>query len=308
MAAPARAASLFPSSPFSNKAAGTTSAQFLKLPTGAREEALGGAAAAGSEGANSMFWNPAGLARIAPEDPSELAVGYSALLETTYAGSVAYARPVRDYGVFSGGLVYFSQSAQTGYSVLGDQTGSFTPNDLGFSFGYGRRVGDGVLVGGGLKIIRSAVSDASGATAAVDAGVQAPHVTEAGDGAVDVGAAISNLGPPLKVGSQASPLPFAGRMGLVWHTSPNVNSMLDVVLPVDQDPYVSLGLEAVLRQPSWSAALRGGFNSSRTHGVDGLTGVTAGAGLDFRRFELDYAWVPFGDLGTTNRITLAYRF
>lgn len=268
---------------------------------------MGGAAAAGSRGAEALFWNPAGLARMAPEDPAEAAVGYSALLETTYAGSAAYARPVADYGVVAAGLQYFSQAAQTAYSNLGDSAGSFTPYDMGLSFGYGRRAGP-ALVGAGLKLIRSSISDASGVTAAVDAGVQALHVTEAGDGAVDVGASLTNLGPPLKVGSAASPLPFAGRMGLLWHTSPVVNSALDVVFPVDQDPYVALGVEAVLRQPSWSAALRAGFNSSRSKAIDGLTGVTAGAGLDLKRFRLDYAWVPFGDLGTTNRISLAYRF
>jgi hypothetical protein len=42
--------------------------------------------------------------------------------------------------------------------------------------------------------------------------------------------------------------------------------------------------------------------------VDGFTGFSAGAGFDFSALRLDYAWVPFGDLGTVNRITIAFRF
>lgn len=245
---------------------------------------------------------------MAPEDPAEAAFGYSALLQTTYAGSAAYARPLGGYGTVAAGFDYFSQAAQTAYNTLGTAVGSFTPNDFAVSFGYGRKLGR-VLAGGAVKIIRSSIADASGTSAAVDAGVQVLDVTEAGDGAVDAGASISNLGPPIKVGSAASPLPFTGRAGFLWHTSPYVNSMLDVVCPVDESPYAALGIEAVLKQPSWAGALRVGYSSSRSsQQIDGLSGITAGAGLDFQRFRLDYAWAPFGDLGATNLVSVAFRF
>lgn len=267
---------------------------------------MGGAAAASAQGAEALFWNPAGIGRLEPESPADLALGYSNLLETTYAGSAAYARPANG-GVVGAGLVYFSQSSLTSYNAVGDPNGTFTPVDLAVCFAYARRVNK-VLLGGGLKAIRSSISDASAATAAVDLGLQALHVTNVGDGAVDIGAALSNLGPPLRLGSVASALPMTLRAGFLWHTSPTFNSAIDVVLPVDSDPYAVLGVETVLKQASWKGSLRMGYNQGRSRGIKGLTGLTAGAGLDLNRFRIDYAWVPFGDLGAANRIAIALRF
>jgi hypothetical protein len=79
-------------------------------------------------------------------------------------------------------------------------------------------------------------------------------------------------------------------------------------VPVDDSPYASIGTELYLRDKSYTAYLRLGFNQTASRHVDGLVGLTGGAGIDFKRFRLDYAWVPYGDLGMTNRLTLAFRF
>lgn len=268
---------------------------------------MGGTASAGATGSEALFWNPAGLARMEEGSPADLSLSYNQLIDSTYAGAAAFAKPLGGRGTLAAGFVHFSQAPQTSYNALGDANGSFTPSDLAFSVGYGRRFGE-VLAGGGVKVIRSAVADVSGASVAADIGVQALHVGEAGEGAVDVGGGVSNLGPPIKVGSVSAPLPMAVRGGVLWHTSPVLRSAVDLHLPVDQDPYVSLGLEGLYRQPQWTGFLRLGFNQARTRGIDGVSGVTAGAGLDLKRFRLDYAWVPFGDLGMTNRISVAFTF
>lgn len=298
---------MFPSSPFSSGAAGTTSAAFLKLPDGARAEAMGGAAAAGVEGSEAMFWNPAGLARLGPEAPQDVSLDYSQLLGTTYSGGAAYARPLGALGAIGASLAYFSQSAQTAYSATGDATGNFTPNDFALAAGYAHRVGI-VNLGGALKLIRSSLADVSGTTAALDFGAQALHVGDVGDGPLDAGLAFQNLGPAMKLGGAASPLPFSIAGGILWHASSFANLALDLHFPVDDDPYVSFGLEGVYAQPKWKGFLRMGYDQSHSRDVDGLSGLTAGAGLDLQKFRMDYAWVPFGDLGTTNRISLAFRF
>lgn len=255
-----------------------------------------------------MFWNPAGLARLEPESPADLSLGYGHLLEGTYAGSAAFAKPVGKYGTFAAGLVYFAQSPQTGYTAQGDVDGSFSPSDMAFSLGWGRRVGR-PLVGGSLRIVRSTLAEQSGTTAAFDFGAQFERAGQIGEGVLDAGVWFSNLGAPLKLGSTSAPLPFKLQGGGLWHASPVVNFGLDVHMPVDDDPYVSMGIEGVYRQPGWKGALRAGFDQSHTRGVDGgMAGVTAGAGLDLKSLRVDYAWAPFGDLGMTNRVSLAFRF
>ncbi len=274
---------------------------------------MGGTVAAAARGAEALFQNPAGLARLRPESPSEVALGYDALIETAYQGSAAYARPLGREGALAAGVLYDSQSPQTYYSVQGDAVGSFTPMDLAAGAAYARRIGP-VALGGGLKLLRSSLADRSGTSFAADFGAMLPHATDLGDGPLDAGLTVSNLGPPLKIGSTADPLPFRARAGAVWHASPNFDAALDVVFPVDQAPYATAGAEA--RFPAamvgstrpWTAALRAGYDQNRSRGVDGFTAVSFGAGLDFAAFRVDYAWLALGSLGYANRVTLAFRF
>ena len=53
-----------------------------------------------------------------------------------------------------------------------------------------------------------------------------------------------------------------------------------------------------------TVALRLGYNGRNDAG----TGLTLGGGLMVRRFALDYAFVPFGDLGNAHRFSFAYRW
>jgi hypothetical protein len=274
---------------------------------------MGGAVGADAEGAESLFQNPGGLTRFEPESPAEVAVGYDALLETAYQGAAAYARPLGRDGAVAAGVVYASQSQQTSYTSLGDASGSFTPLDLAAGAGYARRIGP-VGVGAGVKFIRSSLSDQTGTSAAVDVGAIFRHATDLGEGPLDLGGAVTNLGPPLKLGSSADPLPLMVRAGGLWHATPNFGIALDFVAPVDADPYVALGVEArfpaamVGSSRPWVAALRGGYNQNAGRGVDGFAGASFGGGLDFAALRVDYAWLALGGLGSANRITLAFRF
>ena len=274
---------------------------------------MGGVSAAAGQGADAVFLNPASLSRLEPESPSELAFGYDALLETAYSGSAVYARPLGRNGAFAAGLLYASQGAQTAYNSLGDATGSFTPADAALGVWYAHRFGS-VALAGGLKLIRSALAERSAMTGAADFGLLLRNVAEIGDGPLDVGLALQHLGPPLKLGGISDPLPARMRTGVLWRVSPTFDAGFDLVAPVDQDPYMSVGVESRLpasrlgSTKPWTASVRAGFDENRTRGVEGFTGVSAGAGLDFSSLRFDYAWLPFGDLGTVNRITIALRF
>lgn len=308
LGAPA-SAGFFPKSPFSDSAAGTTGAVFLRIPNGARGEALGGANSASAEGAEALFWNPGGLGRLAGGGRPEATVSYNALLESSYAGALGYARPLANgRGVWAAGLVYHSAGEVEGYDRFGNSAGSFSPTDLAVSGAYAHRF-ELFSAGAALKLVRSEIAGESGMTFAADLGVSAERVSAIGEGPVDFGASVRNLGPGIQVGSAADPLPTAIQFGARWHVSPVMAMMLDGFMPVDADPYPAVGGE--FTQPFGSASkgqLRFGYNVNRQRGLDGLTGLTGGGGLDLDRIRVDYAWVPFGELGTSHKITLAFKF
>jgi hypothetical protein len=69
---------------------------------------------------------------------------------------------------------------------------------------------------------------------------------------------------------------------------------------------VQVGAEDLIRK---FLALRVGYqaNLAETQ-IEGLTGLTAGLGVIYEGFGLDYAFLPYGDLGSTHRISLSYKF
>jgi hypothetical protein len=274
---------------------------------------MGSASVGAGKGPEAMFHNPALLGRFEPESRQEVAADYSRLLESSYHGAAAWARPLGRRGALSAGVVYAGQSAQTSYDAQGNAGGTFRSGDFALGTAYAHRVGT-VYWGGGLKLLRSTLDDRSATGAALDLGFMAPHASELGDGPLDLGVSVSNLGPPLKLGPTADPLPLRVRLGGNWRASPIVDAAWDVVLPADQAPYLCVGAEARLpaarlgSNKDWSAAARFGYDQSHGRDVDGIGGVTAGFGVDLSGFRVDYAWVPFGDLGTANRITLGFRF
>jgi len=78
-------------------------------------------------------------------------------------------------------------------------------------------------------------------------------------------------------------------------------------LETERVAYWSLGAEYWV---SPNLAVRGGYQFG--HGADQLqsqfVGLGVGLGIKFSRFTMDYAFLPYGDLGNTHRITVGLRF
>lgn len=295
-------AGVLPPTPFTEDARGLTGASFLKLPVGARPNSLGGTYAAASGDPDSLFWNPAGLARVRGR---ELAASYDALLETAYASALAFAAPFRD-GVAAASLLLYSQSAVDSFDALGSPTGDFTPYDLAVTAGWARARGP-VALGAALRLLRQELAGRSASGWALDLGLQMRDGGGARDSPVDAGIALRNLGAPVALGTRADPLPLDLSAGLHWRSRPRLSTFLDLHLPVDDGPFLSVGQEVRVPAGSGAFALRGGYTMRRRGELSGLAGFAAGLGLDLGALRAEYAWVPLGELGATHRVTLGFR-
>jgi len=56
-----------------------------------------------------------------------------------------------------------------------------------------------------------------------------------------------------------------------------------------------------------NAAGRVGYNTAAKD-TGGLNGISAGIGFVYLNYGIDYAFVPYGDLGNTQRISLSAKF
>jgi long-subunit fatty acid transport protein len=278
-------------------AAGTASAQFLKLGAGARAAAMGEAFTAVSDDVTATYWNPAGLTQLRA---AEAELMHNAGLVNTQYQFLAGAMPTQGDWTFGASLYRMDYGSMDRYDNADVKDGSFQAGSLAVGFSAARKWSDNLSVGLTGKVIREGIDDVTATGAAADAGAMYRFDN------YQFGAALQNVGPALKFVTDSSPLPATLRLGAAGRfLDEKLLLGLDLTKARDTDPSVSAGAEY---SPAPQLKVRGGYKSS-TGAADlgGLAGISAGAGFSIRNVTIDYAFVPFGDLGATHRISLQFR-
>jgi len=287
---------------------GTTAANFLKIPVGARESALAGAftAVGGTPGA--VFYNPAGLALL---DSPALDYSYNNYYSGISQHAAAAAWPAAR-GAWGLGLNYFQVGAFDSYDAQDNPTGKVSAYGAAASLGYGGGFRTGLAF---LPELRYGLAgkylaeslDGSGADgAALDAGL----LLSTGLDGLALGAAAENLaasrldfdGP----GARPARKFKAGLSYLAGGRSLTALLSAEAAFPEDGPAYFSAGLENTLYG---ALALRAGYTSFG----DAANGVTFGLGLNLparfgRGVRLDYSFGSTYDLGNIHKFGLSYRF
>ena len=284
---------------FSAGARGTTGAQFLELPAGARAIALGSAYTSVSGDPFSAYYNPAGLAGL-----DKLSVG---LMHAAYFQDISY-----EYGVFAapagklGVLAVSAQSLSVGRLAEIDKTGAQTgdslkPNDTALSAIFAKRLG-ALDLGVTAKYIRSQIRD-SASTIAGDLGLQAKA------GKYSFGFSVLNVGRGLKFHGEESGLPTTARIGASARLSPELFFSVDGIAPKGAGPLIAAGAEyGLVSGRKMKMTARAGYNSRYASGkLDGFPGINAGAGLALGGLNIDYAWSLYGELGTVHRFSFSLK-
>lgn len=298
---------------------GTESATFLQLGYGARPIGSGEAFASVANDVSALYYNPAGLAYPAAEGPKgglgpyEILASHALLVQDVRMTQAGLLR--RPFGV---SLTYLSvggiekRSAETAAPE-----GTAGASDLALGVSYACKVG-GVGVGATGRYIHQAIAGYSASAFALDLGFL--HRIESRP--VSLGLSLANLGPGIRFIDSTYPLPAVLRAGVTYGLSRNFPHALTFQLdaPRDSGVVARFGLEYLGFGP---IALRAGY---RTYGKDqraaalgtalGTTasgiaefyGMFLGTGLRTPFGNLDYALVPYGELGAAHRISFSLNF
>ncbi|MFH1352125.1 MAG: PorV/PorQ family protein [bacterium] len=277
---------------------GTSGAQFLKIGIGARAVAMG-EAYAGMEGdMNSIYWNPAGLSRIGTSRTS--------FSHTAWFQDIKYENLMAGYPAGSGfmalGINWLTIGSIDKYKNSGPTpTGeSYSPVDMSAVISYSREV-KGIPFGANLKYISSNIDGENAAGIALDIGAMYRL------GKLNTGLAVQNLGTGLKFRKESDPLPLNIKLGSVYKFGRRLTTALDFNIPNDSDFRLNTGVEYSREYgKDITVALRTGYKTN-TKGLDAIDGISFGFGISYKNSLLDYAWVPYGDLGTTHRLSFVYR-
>jgi hypothetical protein len=278
---------------------GTAGAAFLKLGAGARPVAMGDAFAAATDDSTSIYWNPAGLNQI--KGKGSLTLMHAIWFEDISYDWVSYACPYKNLGVFGIGVQYLSYGSLKKTDSTGLELGEFTPVDMALYLSYARKIKD-IDVGANLKYISSKIENTATAYA-VDLGAMKKLNDK-----LSLGAAVQNVGTKLKYINDEEPLPMNIKLGGAYSLRDNWLAVLDINSPSDGEMFYGIGTEYCKKvNDKASVMCRAGYNT-RNKDTGGLNGFTVGLGMKYKEYSFDYAFVPYGDLGDTNRISLSILF
>ncbi|MEO8399858.1 MAG: PorV/PorQ family protein, partial [Ignavibacteriaceae bacterium] len=292
---------------------GTTAAQILKIGVGPRPIGMGGAYTALADDINSIYWNPAGLARMNSREAYFNHVDWIADVNLDYAGFAMDISGLGTLGTFVSVLSMGDMAVRTLENPEG--TGErFSAGALILGLSFARNLTDEFSIGFNTKYINEYIWNENAVGFAFDIGTQyiIPFLNQ-----FRLAASISNFGPKMKlsgrdalqitnVGSGNSniintdlqldefELPLIFRFGVsidaVKFSENRLTLAVDDVHPNDNTEHVNTGLEY-----SWNEILfiRGGYKSLFEN--EGEQGFTLGIGLNYRLIEsvklkLDYAY------------------
>ena len=308
--------------------AGRTGAAFLEIGVGAREAALGSAASSLGNGANQIFWNPAGTA-LTNDQRFSAAFSYNDWIADLSYSAAAVGMNFENVGTVTLGAQVFGLSdipanRENGFAdqelqnlVTDTETSStFNYRDMALSLGFSRYFFDRLSLGATVKYVSETIDGVGASSVAFDFG----SVYRIGFSGWQIAARLSNLGGPIEFYNQDNPLPLTFTIGTSIYPV-NMERMrlmlaVDTTKPQDSPQLLFAGAELSFYDLLF---LRSGYKFFYSGASDGGTptrdaidstieGVSLGGGIQYAisgyDVGIDYAFTQMELLNNTHRFTL----
>jgi hypothetical protein len=278
-------------------ATASQSESLQKREASARVAALGGNGTSLDAGADSILSNPAAMAGITG---LELGAHHQSWLadinqENLTAAGPAFGR----WGAWGASLGLVEYGYIEAVDEFGQPLGGVSAQDYSLSLGWARATGTGLSFGGVARVAQESLAGEATTRASMDLGLLWAHGPwRVGVVLADVTSILltGNGGPSAlraelsgELGSHPGDLRFCGG----FSAEPGGLSRLQT------------GLEGGLYD---TLMLRAGYEAKLGDSlVDGFSGASFGLGFALGSSVVDYAFLPFGDLGSGHRISLKWR-
>ncbi len=306
---------------------GTTGADQLLIPVGARSIATGGAFLAATTGVEAIYYNPAGLAASTRSEAMFSYMSYIADINVSY---FAVSARIEDLGTF--GLSYktldFGNIPVTTFDQPDGTGATYSPGFFTLGVSYARSITDRVTAGVTTKLVSETIMSTSASGIAVDFGVQYKFQSQ-----LALGVAIKNIGSSMKysgtdlltrtnVPSSANgaaaavytpdtePFQMPSYFELSLSYDYKMNDMNSVMLGATfrnnnaLDDQAMVGLEYRAFNVFY---LRGGYETAVKNTSGSLYGMDLGAGIEYTmensvQLSFDYAFRSVREFPTDNHV------
>jgi hypothetical protein len=305
-----------------------TSVPSFKLMRGARPAAMAGAYTAVAQDTDSLYWNPAGLNGLREV---QLTANHLEWLDGVRDETLALGVPLYGFGAWGLGMTYL-YATDEGRDNFGNRTGSFSNFDFSAMASFALMLGDDGSVGANYKIIRQGYGPEQGYDSldgypsgyGYGSGQGLPGRTFSMGSGFDLGFQYKgffdrklvlgftamNMGTNVALGSAALPLPLTLRLGTEIKPVQNLNLSTDYEYqPYDYFASWKFGGEYAF---PWAderkAFVRLGYLIGPENTEGSLAGLSAGLGLQWGAWTVDYAFLPKGDLGISHMFSISLGF
>ena len=306
---------------------GTTGADQLLVPVGARSIATGGAFLSNVKGLEALYYNPAGFAHFPGSEAMFSYMSYIADINVSY---FAIGTSLGDLGSFAFSIKTFDIGdipVTTFEAPDGDGT-TYSPGFLTAGISYSKVITDRVSIGVNGKIISESVMDVGATGFALDFGVQYRF-----DNNLSIGATVMNIGtnmeysgsnlqvrtgiPNSQTGSrdgtyqvvaEAFQIPSYFELSVGYELDINEQNMLTLGSTFRNnnalEDQLKFGLEYGFGQTFF---IRGGYDFLVENTDQAIFGLTFGAGIDYNiggdiGFAFDYAFRNVKEFPSANHV------
>ena len=292
---------------------GTAGAQFLKIGVGARAVGMGETFVAVADDASTIWWNPAGVARITDEGQSRLTLNHSTwpadISHEFFGYAFRYSRLPGAYAFSSTILQMDPIPVRTPYAPQG--TGAvFDAGSFNLSMTWAKNLIDRFAFGVSAKYLHLGLEEESANGFLVDFGTI--YFTDFKT--IRIGMAIQSLGPSIKFLEDSFPMPTMFRVGAAMdaYQSDDHNLLLAFEFdhPADNAERMSFGGEYTLAAfaPSVTLQVRSGYRFNRDE-----ENMTGGFGVEFPTgsssfMRVDYAFSAMDVLDDVHKFSAELRF
>lgn len=306
---------------------GTTGAEQLLIPVGARGIATGGAFLSNLTGLESIYYNPAGLDRSSGSEAIFSYMNYIADVNVSYFGAGTNLGDLGSIALTFKTLDFGNIPITTAEYPDGDGR-TYSPGYMILGLTYSKVITDRISVGTNFKLINESIENTTATGFAIDFGVQYRF-----DSQISIGAALKNIGPNMRYSgaelqqktavngtlpgsptgtfegvSESFAIPSYFELSASYNLGVDEQNNLLVggtfTANNAMEDGLNLGLEYGFMKMFF---LRGGYDLALAGSDDSIYGFTAGAGVDYKigdgiGIAFDYAFRDVKDFPTSNHI------
>lgn len=306
---------------------GTTGADQLLVPVGARSIATGGAFLSSVEGLEALYFNPAGFAHFPGSEAMFSYMSYIADINVSY---FAIGTNLGDLGSFAFSIKTFDvgEIPVTTFEAPDGDGSTYSPGFITGGISYSKIITDKISIGINAKVISESIMDVNATGFAFDFGVQYRFANN-----LSLGATVMNIGtnmeytgsnlqqstgiPSSQNGSpnglyqvvpESFQIPSYFELSLGYLFDINEQNMLNIASTFRNnnslEDQLKLGLEYGFAQTFF---VRGGYDLLLQNSEQGIFGLTFGAGIEYMvgggiGMVFDYAYRDVSDFPTANHI------